>query len=377
MPPVSAGPPDIQTEVKCMDLGYFMMPLHPPGTDMTQSLEDDMEQIVMLDRLGYKEAWIGEHFTAQWENIPAPDQFIAMALAKTKNIVLATGVTCMPNHNPFMIAHRIAQLDHLAKGRFIWGVGSGGFTGDFQVFGIDPKSGDQRTMTREAVDLVIKLWNDPKPGLYESKYWRFTVPEPDDSYGLRYHVKPYQMPHPPIGMAGVSPKSDTLVLAGERGYIPMSINTVPTATLAGHWQAVETGAKTTGRIADRSKWRIAREVYVAETTEKARKEAVEGTMARDFSEYFLKMMPKINMLNLLKVDKSMPDSDVTIDYLLDNIWVVGNPDEVVAKLSKLYHEVGGFGVLLTMGHEWEPREQWVRSHELMVHEVLPRLPDLG
>ena len=110
-----------------MNVGYFTMPLHPPGPDITKTLDEDLDQIVTLDQLGYKEAWIGEHFTTVWENIPAPDLFIAKALALTENIVLGTGVTCMPNHNPFMIAHRIAQLDHMAHGRFYWGVGSGGF----------------------------------------------------------------------------------------------------------------------------------------------------------------------------------------------------------------------------------------------------------
>ncbi len=62
-----------------MEVGYFTMPLHPPDSDITQTLDDDLEQLVTLDELGYKEAWIGEHFTSVWENIPAPDLFIAKA----------------------------------------------------------------------------------------------------------------------------------------------------------------------------------------------------------------------------------------------------------------------------------------------------------
>ena len=225
-----------------MEAGYFTMPLHPPGSDVTKTLDDDLEQMVTLDRLGYKEAWIGEHFTCEWENIPAPDLFIAKALALTKNIILGTGVTCMPNHNPFMIAHRIALLDHMAHGRFHWGVGSGSFPGDFEVFGLDPATGEQRGMTRDAIDLILKMWDDPEPGLYENRYWRFKIPEPVDEIGLRFHMKPYQRPHPPIGLAGISPKSDTLVLAGERGWIPLSINIVPTRILKTHWDSVEEGA---------------------------------------------------------------------------------------------------------------------------------------
>ena len=170
------------------------MPLHPPGSNITQTMDDDLDQLVYLDKLGYSEAWIGEHFTAQWENIPAPDLFIAKAIAMTENIVLGTGVTCMPNHNPFMIAHRIAQLDHLAHGRFQWGIGSGGFPGDFEVFGYDPEQGTHRTMSKEAVELILQLWEDPKPGRYKSDYWDFTIPEPDDDIGLKFHLSPYQKP---------------------------------------------------------------------------------------------------------------------------------------------------------------------------------------
>src|SRR5437867_6500419 len=66
-----------------MRLGYFAMPLHPPGADPARTMDDDLVQLATLDRLGYEEAWIGEHFTAQWENIPCPDLFIARALGMT------------------------------------------------------------------------------------------------------------------------------------------------------------------------------------------------------------------------------------------------------------------------------------------------------
>lgn len=356
-----------------MQLGYFTMPLHPPGSDFTRTLDSDLEQLVALDQLGYREAWLGEHFTSVWENIPAPDLLLASAIHQTEQIVLGTGVNCMPNHNPFVLACRIAQLDHMAHGRFYWGIGSGGFPGDFEVFGFDPKSGEQLGMTRDAVDLILELWQDPRPGLYEHKYWKFTIPEPDTEIGLRFHLEPYQKPHPPIGVAGVSPKSGTLVRAGERGWIPMSINIVPTRILQTHWQAVEQGAQQAGRIADRSQWRVARNIFIAETTTEARKNALAGTLGRDFRDYFLHLLPKNKLLGLMKTDPDMPDADVTLEYLLDNIWIVGSPDDVVAQLQELDDELGGFGVLLAMGHEWEPKEQWLNSMTLLKEEVLPRL----
>src|SRR2546426_9446292 len=181
-----------------MRLGYFAMPLHPPGADPAETMDEDLDQLAYLDRLGFEEAWIGEHFTAMWENIPCPDLFTARALGVTRTMKLAPGVSCLPNHDPLMLAQRIAQLDQMARGRFYWGVGSGGFPGDFELFGVDPKSGEQREITRAVLDLILELWNDPKPGLYESKYWRVRTPPPPAGLGLPLPLPPDQRPPPPI-----------------------------------------------------------------------------------------------------------------------------------------------------------------------------------
>ena len=72
----------------------------------------------------------------------------------------------------------------------------------------------------------------------------------------------------------------------------------------------------------------------------------------------------------------MPDAAVTPEYLIDNVWIVGSVDDVTEQLRQLYQDVGGFGVLLAMGHEWQPKDPWVRSMTLLAQEVMPRLSDL-
>src|SRR5881397_1111801 len=153
----------------------------------------------------------------------------------------------------------------------------------------------------------------------------------------------------------------------------MSINFVPPRILRTHWDAVAAGAQRVGRGADRSSWRIARDVYVADTNAEARREALAGPLARDYRDYFLRLLAKIRGLEMIKVDPAMPDSDVTLPYLLDNIWIVGDPDTVAAKLAKLRDEVGGFGALLVIAHEWRPQAAWERSMVLLREQVLPRL----
>ena len=157
----------------------------------------------------------------------------------------------------------------------------------------------------------------------------------------------------------------------------MSINFVTKDVLRTHWASVEDGALGAGKKPDKSLWRVARDIYVAETTEEARKQVKDGTLARDFTDYFFKMVPKIRgNLDIFKTDISMSDADVTPDYMLDNLWIAGSPEDVAERIRELYEYVGGFGVLLVMGHEWKPRDKWVRSMKLLAEEVMPKLSDL-
>ena len=248
---------------------------------------------------------------------------------------------------------------------------------DFEVFEIDSEKGEQRTVTRETLDAVLGIWNDDLPkGVHDNGHWRFVNPEPTPDVNFKIHLKPYQKPYPPIAVAGFSAKSDTLAMAGERGWIPMSINHVPFHTLKTHWDAYAEGAKKTGNNPDRTSWRIARDVYIADTTEQAREEVLNGTIARDWFGYVYPVLKKYNFMKVVKLDPDMSDDDVTAEYMVDNIWVVGSPDDVVDKLRRLYESVGGFGSVLAMHHEWEPRDKWIKSMTLLANEVIPALSDL-
>ena len=231
-------------------------------------------------------------------------------------------------------------------------------------------------MSRDAIELILQMWEDPAPGHYKHEAWEFAIPRPVPEIGLEFHMKPYQKPHPPIGVAGVSPNSDTLVMAGEKGWLPLSINLVPSEVLSSHWDAVEKGAALAGKKANRSTWRIAKEIYVADTTAQAREEVLEGTIGRDFQDYFIPLMSYMDSLSLFKGNNEIADSDVTPEYLLDNVWIVGSIDDVTEQLRQLFRDTGGFGVLLAMGHEWNPYDKWLKSMQYLSEDVMPNLADL-
>jgi alkanesulfonate monooxygenase SsuD/methylene tetrahydromethanopterin reductase-like flavin-dependent oxidoreductase (luciferase family) len=243
------------------------------------------------------------------------------------------------------------------------------------MFNVDGMSGQNRDMTREALEIILKMWTEDAPWSYKGKYW--TVNKPDVMFDfLKPHLKPVQAPHPPIGVAGLSKGSDTLKLAGERGYIPMSLNLNP-AYVGSHWESVEIGAAKTGRKPNRSDWRMVREVFVADTDEEAWRLSVGDMMGRMMNEYFLPLLGHFGFKDYLKANPDVPDSDVTAEYCARNNWIVGSPATVTEKIEKIYHEVGGFGTLLVFGFDYKHKpEAWHNSLRLLKQEVMPRLKHL-
>src|ERR1700736_23351 len=163
--------------------GIFLAPFHPLDQDPTEAIHRDLELVENLDRLGYEEAWIGEHHSAGFEIISSPEVFIAAAAERTKRIRLGTGVSSLPYHNPFMLADRMAQLDHQTMGRVMLGVGRGQLPSDAFMMGIAPAR--QRHMMAESLDVIIRLlsgevvtettdWYD----LHDSRLWMGSFTQP-------------------------------------------------------------------------------------------------------------------------------------------------------------------------------------------------------
>lgn len=358
-----------------MELGYFTMPSHPPERGLREGHEWDLQVLRWLDALGYKECWIGEHHTAPWEPHPSPDLLIAQSLLQTKNIRIGPGGFLLPYHHPAELANRIAMLDHISGGRLNFGVAASGLPSDWEMFNVDGSSGQNREMTREALEIILRTWRETEPFEHVGKFW--TVKGPAEMYGfLKPHIKPLQRPHPPIGVAGLSKGSDTLKLAGERGYWPMSLNLNPTY-VASHWEAVEQGAARSARTPDRGQWRMVREVFVADTDAEAMRLSVGGPMGRMMNEYFLRLLAEFDFLQFLKHDQSVADSDVTAEYCARHNWIVGSPATCAEKIARIYDEVGGFGQLLVFGFDYvENPEAWRRSLELLSKDVLPKVAHL-
>src|SRR3954467_9550155 len=119
-----------------MRLGYFTMPVHPMHRDWSQTLQEDREAVILADELGFHDAFVGEHLTDKAENVTNSFIFLATLIHATKTIKLATGTSNLSQSHPTLIAAHAAMFDHLAKGRFIFGISPGALSSDAEALGM-------------------------------------------------------------------------------------------------------------------------------------------------------------------------------------------------------------------------------------------------
>jgi alkanesulfonate monooxygenase SsuD/methylene tetrahydromethanopterin reductase-like flavin-dependent oxidoreductase (luciferase family) len=354
-------------------LGYFMMPLHPPSRDYTQVLKEDREALILADRLGFEEAFVGEHVTDVAEPVTSSLAFIASMIDATKRIKLGAGTVNLPNNHPAQVAAQVAMIDHLLEGRFLFGISPGGLLSDAEVFGnLDH---DRTEMFVESIDQILAIWAGEPPYDLKGKYWTVsTARTMRVELGQGAIVKPYQKPHPPIVVTAVAPFSKGVVAAAQRGWTPISANFLQPVWVASHWPKYQEGCALDGRIADPADWRIAKSIFVADDEATAQRygKGREGP----YAYYFHSLMTKLignGRPELFKADRAMEDSAVTLDYVLDSLVITGTVDSVVEQLLAFRGVTGDFGTLLYAGHDWVDPALGKRSMELMATEVMPQL----
>jgi limonene 1,2-monooxygenase len=333
--------------------GVFLAPFHALGENPTLALDRDLELLVHLDRLNYHEAWIGEHHSGGFEIISCPEMFIAAAARETRYIRLGTGVVSLPYHHPFTLASRMAQLDHMTRGRAMFGVGPGSLIYDAEKIGL--KAADQRRRMDEALDCIMPLMRGE---MVTRKTDWFTL------QGAKLQIPPYSQPH--IEMAVASSRSPVgAVASGKHGIGMLSIGGTSDEALQAHannWGVHEKAALDAGKSADRSRWRIVTFAHVAETREKARADMAYGLA--DFNRYF-------NEVATFPIVP--PDIKDPLNHLIDTgLACIGTPDDCISHFERLWKgSNGGMGAILLLAHNWADWEATKRSYELMARYVHP------
>ena len=329
-----------------MKLGFFIQPVHPPSRAYADVLREDREAVVLADRLGYREAFIGEHLVDAAEPITSCLMFIAHLADACPSITFGTGVLPLANYHPAMAAAQVAMVDHLVKGRFVLGFGPG-VPGDAEAIG---DTSDRNRKSQEAIEQILRIWS-------EEEFFRTVMARtynPDIGVGIA--VRPFQRPHPPIAITSIRPGGAGPGAAGRRGWTGISATYVSTSVVRAHIHSFMEGRRSAGLPAEASGWRVARSIFVADDEATARRYS-----PHEF--YFHVMRTKLARAGAQEVMGSDP------------LVIAGTPERVAEQILAFRREVGPFGTLLYTGHDWVDPALARRSMELMAKEVMPRISD--
>jgi limonene 1,2-monooxygenase len=337
-----------------MRFGIFLAPFHDIGQNPTLALERDLDLIVHLDRLGFDEAWIGEHHSGGFELIASPEVFIATAAERTRHIRLGSGVNSLPYHHPLLLADRWVLLDHLTRGRVMLGCGPGQLTSDAHMLGIPPD--EQRPRMEQALDAIVRLFAGE------------TVTAKTDWFELhdaRLQLRPYSPEGLDIAVAAtISPSGPRA--AGRYGLGLLSVGATTEAgfdILGAHWDVMEQRAAEFGQTADRSKWRLVGPMHLAETKDQARRDVEFGIL--QFARYFRHVLPTSPVGDGDDIPSIIEHCDA------NGFAIIGTPDDAIRQIERLQEQSGGFGTFLVFGHEWADPEATFKSYELFARHVMP------
>ena len=341
-------------EYPSVKFGAFLGPYHLPKSDANAAIHYNLEIVEHLDRLGFAECWVGEHHSGGVELICSPEIFVAAAAERTKRIKLGLGVVSLPYHHPFLVADRVLQLDHMTRGRVIFGAGPGQLADDSRMLGLNPL--ENRRKMEESFGVIYRLLHGE------------TITEETDWYkldGSFLQMKPYSN----IEMActaTVSPNGPNL--AGRYGASLLSLaatNPVGVELLAGHWKIASEIAAENGQKISRNNWRLVGIMHVAETEAQARKDVEHGFL--DLMNYLSHVSPGgAEYDSLVKMIDDMNESGFA---------VIGTPEMAVQQIRRLQEKSGGFGRWLNLQGDWANKPATLRSYELIASEVAPHFND--
>jgi alkanesulfonate monooxygenase SsuD/methylene tetrahydromethanopterin reductase-like flavin-dependent oxidoreductase (luciferase family) len=359
-----------------MRLGYFTMPVHPMHRNWAETLKEDRQAIILADKLGFYDAFMGEHLTDRCENITNSMIFQASLIPETKNIKLATGTTNLSHMHPVLIAVQAAMFDHMAEGRFILGISPGALTTDAEALGILDE--DRNRLFAEAIDVILAIWEREPPydiNFPDNRYQVSTARTMTLNLGVGYMANPYQKPRPEIVGTVVAPFSPGVVLMGKRDFHPLSANFLLSKHLKSHWENYRKGRAEAGAEAKVEDWRVARAIFVNDDDKVAARYGRYDDKS-PYGFYYQQMRAKMKRgkrLYVFKSTKDQPDEEITHDHVMDHCVIHGSVNRVVDQILALREEIGDFGEIVYAGMDWTDPALARRSMQLMAEEVMPRV----
>ena len=350
-----------------MKFGTYYFLQATPGRPAAAIVADEVDQMVLSERLGFDSVWLTEHHYADYGISSAPSVLLATVAARTERVKLGMAVWVLPFHNPLKLAEETATLDILSRGRLVVGLGRGNRPQEFLGHSVDQD--ESRTRMQEGVDVLRMAWTE-ETVTYHGQHWRFD--------GIPVYPKPMTTPHPPLAFAVSSPQS--IEWAGTNGFPILSSGlTTPLESLqnqrATHTAALKKAGHPESTIESLLRqWIVSKHVYVAPTDEEARADA-EGPEKWYLSAFERSIRPTgLSGISEAVRQQATAAADRAASHrwedLVEDRLFIGSPETVRRKVAEL-QAIGVGEIICWMSFGGLAPEKVRRSMELFASEVIP------
>jgi alkanesulfonate monooxygenase SsuD/methylene tetrahydromethanopterin reductase-like flavin-dependent oxidoreductase (luciferase family) len=370
-----------------LDLLYELQPKvkpwakpHPYGQREAEqaAYEEAIHEVVLADSLGFQTVWFVEHHFRDGRSACPSNEVMLGALSRiTKNIRLGFGVVLMPPgfQHPARVAEKVAAVDILSHGRVEWGTGRS--TPMEQLAFHVPADDRSRAMWREAVEIVVKMWEQ------ERFSWDSDLLQMPERMQT---PKPFQDPHPPCWLAAAGEAS--AANAGRNGVGLLSFALLqPVEAMAKHIQVYRDAQAEGNPPLTRIKNDRVGAYTLVHCTDDLEEAAGYGLWdsVRWWYQHLAEFTLQWELPNLSPEERDAvfpllkPSIEGNIDiqrYTDEDMIIVGTPEECVEKILR-YEEAGVDQLLCYVQFGILPHEKVMRNLELLGTKVIPELERRG
>jgi alkanesulfonate monooxygenase SsuD/methylene tetrahydromethanopterin reductase-like flavin-dependent oxidoreductase (luciferase family) len=340
-----------------MEFGIFnLMGAREVDKPTAQVFGEVAEQTRLADELGYTIAWFAEHHFSNYCLCASPLMMVAHCASITRRIRLGTAVVVLPLYNPARLAAEIATADALSNGRLMLGIGAGYQPYEFERFGAD--IAQNLEMTEEFCD-ILDLAFSRDFFSYQGKHYQM----PDTHFPAR----PVQNPLP-IYVAGHT--QAMFRTAARHGYRVLSSGRVGgAALLAEQYADIVAAFAAENAPLSRAQITINRFAHITDSRE-------DGMRFAENARYQTRLASSLRrrqevMQGTVLVDVPFPD-EPSLETIYDNL-LIGDVDTVAEKLVAEVHATRPVHVCFSFKVGNTPHKAAMRSMELMIGEVKPRV----
>jgi alkanesulfonate monooxygenase SsuD/methylene tetrahydromethanopterin reductase-like flavin-dependent oxidoreductase (luciferase family) len=328
-----------------------------------EAFAQSFAQVDAAERWGLDVIWLAElHFLPERSVASAPLLIASAIAARTRRMKIGIAVQILPLCHPLRLAEELATLDHISRGRIIFGVGRSGFPRTYEAYGVP--YGESRERFAEVLEILKRSWGD-ECFSFEGRFHKFE--------NVAIVPRPLQKPHPPLRIAATS--ADTYRSIGAMGlpvFVAVRLGTFE--ELGPHIAAYREAYRSAGH-AGQGKVFLRVPMYVGKTESLARADAEQSIM-QFYRTLGLQLEDSAGRpgagMSEQRAERGQALQTISYEDALRDKVIVGTPGDVVMRVKDLARDLGLNGVLAELNcGGLIANEKVMRSLKLISLEVAP------